>query len=112
MAQMIDRTKLLELLRKNSKAIVVDVLKKEQYDKEHIKGAISIPLDDLEMEAPEKLDKDDMIIVYCASFECPASTQAAQKLEEMGYNNVYDYKGGIKDYKEAGLAVDSFSYHK
>lgn len=90
---------------------LVDVLDKEHYEKEHIKGAISLPLKDIEKDANRLLMKDDLIVVYCASFECQASTRAAEKLLSMGYKNVLDYKGGLKDYKEAGLSLEG-SLHK
>ncbi len=51
------------------------------------------------------LKKDETIVVYCASFDCQASTNAAQKLLSMGYTDVLDYKGGLKEYKEAGLPM-------
>jgi rhodanese-related sulfurtransferase len=101
----ISRDELIEMCSKGRKFTLVDVLGRDSYEKEHIPGALSIPLDDLEQEAERFLDKNDTIVVYCASFVCTASTTAAQKLEEMGYKKVLDYKGGLKDYKEAGLSL-------
>lgn len=72
---------------------LVDVLEKEHYEKEHIKGALSLPLMDIEKDAQKLLNKDDLVVVYCASFDCQASTKAAEKLLSMGYKNVLDYKG-------------------
>jgi 3-mercaptopyruvate sulfurtransferase SseA len=47
-------------------AIVVDVRSLEAYQAEHIKGAISIPLADIEADPTGvKLDKDQWIITYC-----------------------------------------------
>lgn len=90
---------------------LVDVLDKEHYDREHIKGAISLPLQDLEKRAKDLLKKDDVIVVYCASFDCQASTKAAEKLLSLGYKNVLDYKGGLKNYKEANLPLEG-NLHK
>ena len=42
----------------------------------------------------------------CASFECHASPMAAKRLDQMGYKNVYDYEGGMKDWKGAGYPVE------
>jgi len=55
---------------------------------------------------------DPCNITYCASFECQASTKAAEKLVSLGYSNVLDYKGGLKDYKEARLPVEGSLYKK
>ena len=63
---------------------------------------ISIPVAEIVHKAGKLLKKGDTIVVYCASFECSASTIAAEKLKELGYKKVLDYKGGLKDYKEGG----------
>ena len=47
------------------KAIYVDVRPKDQYDIEHIKGAINIPLGDI-VTRMKDLPKGKFIITYCA----------------------------------------------
>lgn len=106
MVKVITRDELVKWIKSGERFRLVDVLSKESYEREHIKGAVSIPLNEIEAEAPKKLDKEEKIVVYCASFQCMASTNAAGKLMSMGYKNVLDYKGGIKDYKEAGLPLE------
>ena len=106
MIRQISREDLIKMCNKGEKYTLVDVLGSESYVKEHIPGAISIPLADLEKKAGSLLQKEDNIVVYCASFECKASTTAAEKLMGLGYKNVLDYKGGLKDYREAGLALE------
>src|SRR3954465_6544997 len=56
---------------KSGKAVWVDVRGKDQYDIEHIKGAINYPLGDLETDlnkdtAASKLPKGKFLITYCA----------------------------------------------
>jgi len=86
---------------------IIDVLAPEHFQANHIKGAISMPLNTIERQVPKMLDKEDTIVTYCASYICPVSTYAAEKLMAMGYEKVYDYKGGIKEWMEAGLPVQS-----
>ncbi len=102
MVRTISRDELIRMCEEGVNFKLVDVLPRESYDQEHIPGAISLPLDEIAWGAWRVLDKEDNIIVYCGSFECPASTNAANKLAELGYQNVADYKGGLKDYKESG----------
>lgn len=106
MVKVISRDELLKLKSSEARLKVVDVLTRESYSKEHIEGAISLPLSEIEKRAAKILDKDDTIVVYCASFECQASTMAAEKLMAMGYKKVLDYKGGLKDYKAADLPLE------
>jgi rhodanese-related sulfurtransferase len=82
--------------------ILVDVLGADSYDKGHIEGAINLPVYGISEESTAKVfSKDANIIVYCGSFRCSASTNAAKKLGELGYK-VLDYKGGLKEWQEKG----------
>ena len=46
-------------------AQLVDVLPARQYEKEHLPGAMSLPLERLDRETAQQLPKDRPIIVYC-----------------------------------------------
>jgi rhodanese-related sulfurtransferase len=85
---------------------LVEVLSKNSYTEGHIPGAINIPMDKLKDESPELLKKEDKIVVYCASYQCHASTNAARMLLEMGYQNVVDFKGGKKTWVDQGFELD------
>jgi rhodanese-related sulfurtransferase len=106
MVNKITRDELMRMVSSGEKFKLVDVLDREHFAKEHIKGAISIPVNEIEKKAPKLLKKSEKIVVYCASFDCQASTNAAEKLLSMGYKNVLDYKGGLKDYKETNLPLE------
>ena len=73
--------------------IVVDVRRQDEYDAGHIPGAILIPNESIGAENPEELpDPNQIILIYCRSGN--RSKQAAQKLANMGYTNIYEF-GGI-----------------
>ena len=75
--------------------IIVDVRTQEEYDEGYIENAILIPNETIN-EAPSELpDKDAVILVYCRSGN--RSRQAANKLVDLGYTNIYDF-GGIIDW--------------
>jgi phage shock protein E len=46
-------------------AQLVEVLPAEEYEDEHLPGAISIPLRRIDREAPERLDPARPVVVYC-----------------------------------------------
>lgn len=99
----------LDTLKKkleNDEVILVEVLDKEDYEKSHIKGAINIPLKNIGAEAKERFNEDDEIVVYCSDEECTASPTAAKKLEDLGFKNVYEFEGGKKEWREAGLPME------
>lgn len=83
----------------NENAILLDVRTEEEYNEEHIDGAILLPLDSINKENIEKIinDKEQVIIVYCRSGN--RSSQALLLIEELGYNEVYDL-GAMSNWEE------------
>lgn len=76
--------------------VILDVRTAFEYEAGHIKGAVLKPNEEIGTEPLEELpDLDQEILVYCRSGN--RSAQAAKKLAEAGYTNVYDF-GGINDW--------------
>ena len=46
-------------------AQVVEVLPREEFEEDHIPGAIHLPLGKVELEAEERLDRNNPVVVYC-----------------------------------------------
>ena len=46
-------------------AQVVEVLKPEEYEKEHLPGAINLPLRRIDAESTRMLDRNKPVVVYC-----------------------------------------------
>jgi rhodanese-related sulfurtransferase len=88
------------------RVLLIDVRDRGDYEEERIKGAISIPLGELSMRAAKCFGTEHEIIVYCGSFECQASSKAAKVLDRMGYANVLEYEGGLKDWRAAGFVTE------
>ncbi len=82
-----------EMMAKDDGHVVVDVRRQDEYDAGHIPGAILIPNESIGSEMPEELpDLNQVILIYCRSGN--RSKQAAQKLFDMGYTQIYEF-GGI-----------------
>ena len=50
-------------------AQVVEVLPPEEYEAYHIKGAINLPLDQLNAQTAAQLDRNRPVVVYCNDFQ-------------------------------------------
>ncbi len=85
--------------------VVLDVRGREDYAKGHIKGARSLPVEELD-RARQLFKPSDNIVVYCDSFVCSASSSAAKMLTRMGFANVRDFKGGLREWKMSGLPTE------
>ena len=85
-----------EMMQQDDGHVIVDVRRPDEFVAGHIPGAICIPNETIESEQPEELpDTDQIILIYCRSGN--RSKQAAQKLFDMGYTNIYEF-GGIIDW--------------
>lgn len=87
--------KMKEMLRENKDIIVIDVRTNDEYMDNHIPGAINIPLQDISDNIEKYVkDKNSVIITYCEYGG--RGRKACNKLDKMGYKNVYNLEGGMK----------------
>lgn len=90
-------------IKANGSLILLDVRTPGEFVEGHIPNAINIDVNgpDFEQKAL-KLDKKKAVYVYCLAGA--RSKTAAAFLQEKGYQ-VVSMKGGIKEWKSAGLPV-------
>ena len=87
----------VEMMKKESGYIILDVRSPDEYAEGHIPGAINLPNEDIgTAEIPELPDKEQLILVYCRSGR--RSKEASEKLVKLGYTNIVEF-GGILDWK-------------
>jgi rhodanese-related sulfurtransferase len=67
MPRAIDRDRVQELLREGAQ--LVEVLGHEEYEDEHLPGAIDLPLKELDAAAASRLDPARPVIVYCYDYQ-------------------------------------------
>lgn len=86
------------------KGVVIDVCGADEFAQGHIKGAVNVPLDELEARLDKAVkNKSTPVIMVCAAGARSKRAQAiAQKL---GYEKVHSLHGGLKAWKEANLPV-------
>lgn len=105
-----------ELSSPNDNLLVINVLPERYYHDCHIKGSISAPLPTL-VERAASWDHSQKIVVYCALTECDAGEKGCILLKCMGFTDVADYKGGIKEwfqlnYPTEGPALSEYLHTK
>ncbi len=86
------------------KGVVIDVCGADEFAQGHVKGAVNVPLDQLESSLEKAVkNKSTPVIMVCAAGARSKRAQAiAQKL---GYEKVHSLNGGLKAWKEANLPV-------
>ena len=88
-----------DMLEKNG-YVIIDVRPQEEYDIAHVEEAICIPLDTIsDTQLKELPDLDQIIILYGRTAK--DSSEATQRLQDIGYDYVYDL-GGVMDAEKDG----------
>ena len=104
--QIIDAKTYAEKLKATTNPQLLDVRTPEEFAVEHIDNAANVNWhgDDFETKA-DKYDKTKPIFVYCKVGG--RSAQAANKLSELGFTEIYNLEGGIMKWNSTGLAKPS-----
>jgi molybdopterin/thiamine biosynthesis adenylyltransferase/rhodanese-related sulfurtransferase len=87
-------------------ATFVDVRERDEWDVEHIPGAVYIPRSRLESRIEGIVaDRSAPVVLYCESGN--RSLFAAKALRELGYEDARNMTGGIVEWKRRGLPVEA-----
>lgn len=104
----ITRDELWAKIERGDDFVLLETLAPKTYAYGHLPGALNLPPDEVRRRAHELVpNRETEIVVYCANRGCPASTEAADELENLGYANVLEYLDGKADWKEAGLPMET-----
>ena len=87
--------------------VLVDTLPTAAYNKGHLPGAVHIVSDNILNLSPSRLpDRQQVIVVYCASIDCKRAGLSAERLESLGYGRVYHFIGGKREWIAAGFPLE------
>lgn len=104
--QTVDVKTFSEKLKSTESPQLIDVRTPEEFSSEHIQNAKNINWNgDNFAASAEKLDKSKPVFVYCKVGG--RSSQAAHKLAEMGFSEIYNLDGGIMKWNAAGMGTPS-----
>ncbi len=101
---------LLQKMNNNDKDfIIVDVRDKASYDLGHVKGAISMTLEEVPSRYKE-LPTDKDIIIYCWSQECMLGPTVSSALAKLGFTNIKELRIGWCEWAERGYPIEGKRY--
>ena len=102
-AKNVSSGEVLAMLAKGSKVYLLDVRTPDEYRQAHLRGAVLLPLNDLQLRYYE-IPRDKTIVVYCAVGS--RSGVAANFLANKGYKTVYNMADGIVGWYRSGYPLD------
>ena len=93
-----------ELSLKQEESILIDVRTPREFEQGHLENSININIAERSFkEEVGKLDRSQPVYVYCKVGG--RSAKAARILQEMGFEEVYDLEGGIRNWERSGMKV-------
>ncbi|WP_333875537.1 rhodanese-like domain-containing protein [Flavobacterium sp.] len=103
LVQTVDVNTFAEKLKSNEKPQLLDVRTPEEYSGEHIENATNVNWNSPDFAAKaSRFDKTKPVFVYCKVGG--RSAQAADKLAELGFKEIYNLEGGIMKWNASGKA--------
>jgi len=94
-----------ELKRKfdqEDKFILVNALEEARFRAMHIPGSVNVCKDE---DIQRCLTLDDVIIIYCTDEACNRSIRLYQRLEALGYQKIFRFAGGLREWESAGFEL-------
>ena len=89
------------------KTLFIDARAKEYYLEGHIPGAICFDdFDSLSIQIDNRIQNNEFFVVYCSDDDCGSSEQLAYELQDLGFMNIFVFKGGWKEWTDAGLEIE------
>ncbi|MBM3854719.1 MAG: metalloregulator ArsR/SmtB family transcription factor [Verrucomicrobia bacterium] len=96
----ISREALCDLIQRDA-VVLIDVRPREEYDADHLPGAISIPLTEL-LQRMSELPSDKIVVLYCRGPYCLLGDKAQEQLAARAIRALR-LSEGVKDWAAAGL---------
>lgn len=106
----VERDEVQRLMRTGEDVVLLEVLGHDHYEKGHLPGALNAPVDERFDERMERLvpETERPVVVYSDDRgDEAASRRAAARLDALGYEHVFLYEGGKRDWREAGLEIET-----
>ncbi len=86
----------------------IDLREPEEFKRERLSGAISIPLKDLQSQFEAKIPHTGRVVLYCS---CPPGNnqegESFRFLRDQGYKNVTVLAGGISEWRKLGYPIET-----
>jgi rhodanese-related sulfurtransferase len=87
---------------REDKFILVNALDEARFRAMHIPGSINICKDE---DIQKCLTRNDDIVIYCTDEACNRSILLYQRLESLGYENIFRFAGGLRAWEAAGYEL-------
>lgn len=92
-----------DLKKQQAEVVILDARELEEFETSHIPNAEYVGYNKLEKKKLKEIPKDATIVLYCSIGY--RSEKVGEKLQKMGYTNVYNLFGSIFEWVNQGYEV-------
>jgi rhodanese-related sulfurtransferase len=113
----IDGQQLIQIQAAQSSLLILDMRDRNKFQAGHIRGAISIPINETWVRIPHEVLPGAFVVIYCPSVPCAGQahysgenkrcTTAYLQLRHLGFQKINLLKGTLADLKAMGIDIDS-----
>jgi len=100
--ELMDASSRGNLLSGPRRGVWVDPRTTSVFEQEHIPGAINLPFQHIAQDH-RTLNAYGLIIVYGEGYNDAKAEAMSKRLIELGHENVYTLRGGLKAWRDAGM---------
>ncbi|MFC1972151.1 rhodanese-like domain-containing protein [Chloroflexota bacterium] len=93
---------LIQEKQNNPNFVIIDDRKTPEFNNGHIANAINMPYSTVLKDRLDKLDKNEIYLVYCTT-GCGATSKI---MKQFGFREVYEIEGGIQAWMPQGLLIE------
>lgn len=95
-----------QALDRNQDVLLLDVRTPDEFAKNRIKGAINLPVDQVESKVTSVVpNKQKTVYVYCLS--ASRSVHAVDAMKKLGYTNVFNMTSGLLAWRAKQFPLDN-----
>lgn len=94
---------------RDSSSLFIDARDRWEFADGHIPNSINLAEYKFEPASPivKSLDKNAGYVIYCGGDDCEVSLRLAEEMEKIGFNKLFVFEGGWKEWVNANYPVES-----
>ena len=94
-----------KMIKKMGPVVLLDIRPEQAYQQGHIPGAVNIPLSHI-VGLDDRLANARTIVIYGGGWDDPLAPVAWKKMRSLGYEGLYTFRGGVKEWVGQGRSLD------
>ncbi len=108
-ATTVSAEEVLALVEESNELVIIDARPVSDYEKGHLPEVVRLSNTDTDAQSLAEVipSKSTPVVFYCNGVTCARSGESVRIALEAGYEKIYWFRGGIKEWMDKGFPVES-----